>query len=86
MRCFSEDVWDENSGYHEVLEMEGARLRDRSEQAETGDHESDTSDKSPIEEELGFFIVFDVINLYYLQASIPKSKQSVPSVDDNVRG
>ncbi|OJA20162.1 hypothetical protein AZE42_07943 [Rhizopogon vesiculosus] len=67
------------------ISWSGARLRKTSEQAEAGDHGSDTWDiKSQIEEELGFFIVFDAINPYYLQATIPKSKQSVPSVNDDV--
>jgi len=59
-----EDVWDEDSAYLEVLAKEGARLRQKSEQAEAGDDESDTSEESEIEEELGFFSLLDAINPY----------------------
>lgn len=42
-----------------------ARLRARSEKiAEPGDEESDDSDESEIEEELGFFSLIDAINPY----------------------
>ncbi|KAG1732292.1 armadillo-type protein [Suillus lakei] len=59
-----EDVWDEDSAYLEILAKEGARLREKSEKAETGDEESDTSEESEIEEELGFFSLLDNINPY----------------------
>ncbi|KAG1727174.1 armadillo-type protein [Suillus paluster] len=59
-----EDVWDEDSAYLEILAKEGARMREKSEKAETGDDESDTSEESEIEEELGFFSLLDTINPY----------------------
>ncbi|KAG1889690.1 armadillo-type protein [Suillus fuscotomentosus] len=59
-----EDVWDEDSAYLEILAKEGARLREKSEKAETGDDESDISEESEIEEELGFFSPLDNINPY----------------------
>ncbi|KAG1858851.1 armadillo-type protein [Suillus subluteus] len=59
-----EDVWDEDSAYLEILAKEGARLREKSEKAETGDDESDISEESEIEEELGFFSPLDNINTY----------------------
>jgi len=59
-----EDVWDEDSAYLELLAKEGARLREKSDLAEAGDDESDTSEESEIEEELGFFSLLDAINPY----------------------
>ncbi|KAG2092282.1 armadillo-type protein [Suillus discolor] len=60
-----EDVWDEDSAYLEILAKEGACLREKSEKAETGgDDESDISEESEIEEELGFFSPLDNINTY----------------------
>lgn len=59
-----EDVWDEDSAYLEILAKEGARLREKSEKAETRDDESDISEESEIEEELGFFSPLDNINPY----------------------
>lgn len=59
-----EDVWDEDSAYLEILAKEGARLREKSEKAETGDDESDISEESEIEEELGFFSPLDNIDTY----------------------
>ncbi|OAX33365.1 hypothetical protein K503DRAFT_859836 [Rhizopogon vinicolor AM-OR11-026] len=50
--------------YLEVLAKEGVRLREKSKQAEAGDDESDTSEESEIEEELGFFSLLDAINPY----------------------
>jgi hypothetical protein len=44
--------------------FQGARLREKSELAEAGDDESDTSEESEIEEELGFFSLLDAINPY----------------------
>ncbi|KAF9222983.1 ARM repeat-containing protein [Gyrodon lividus] len=60
-----EDVWDEDSAYLEMLASESARLRARSEQDTTGgDDESDISEESEIEEELGFSSLIDGINPY----------------------
>ncbi|KAF8840780.1 ARM repeat-containing protein [Paxillus ammoniavirescens] len=60
-----EDVWDEDSAYLEMLASESARLRARSEEdVAGGDDESDISEESEIEEELGFFSLIDAINPY----------------------
>ncbi|KAG2092266.1 armadillo-type protein [Suillus cothurnatus] len=59
-----EDVWDEDSAYLEILAKEGARLREKSEKTESGDDESDISEESEIEEELGFFSPLDNANIY----------------------
>ncbi|KAH7885476.1 armadillo-type protein [Phlebopus sp. FC_14] len=59
-----EDVWDEDSAYIEMLAKENARLRAVSERGETGDDESEISEESEIEEELGFFSLLDAINPY----------------------
>ncbi|KAG2092263.1 armadillo-type protein [Suillus cothurnatus] len=58
------DVWDEDSAYLEILAKEGARLREKSEKTESGDDESDISEESEIEEELGFFSPLDNTNIY----------------------
>jgi len=47
-----------------VGRFQGARLRQKSEQAETGDGGPDTSEESEIEEELGFFSLLDGVNPY----------------------
>ncbi|OAX32165.1 hypothetical protein K503DRAFT_845204 [Rhizopogon vinicolor AM-OR11-026] len=49
-RGFLEDIW--HSAYLEILAKKGARLREKCEQAEARDHESDTSDESQTEAEL----------------------------------
>ncbi|KAF9240262.1 armadillo-type protein [Melanogaster broomeanus] len=60
-----EDVWDEDSAYLEMLASESARLRARSEETgDAGDDESELSEESDIEEELGFFSLIDAINPY----------------------
>jgi len=60
-----EDVWDEDSAYLEMLASESARLRARSEETgNAGDDESEVSEDSDIEEELGFFSLIDAINPY----------------------
>ena len=47
-----------------VGRFQGARLRQKSEQAEAGEGGSDTSEESEIEEELGFFSLLDGVNPY----------------------
>ncbi|KAG2125248.1 armadillo-type protein [Suillus cothurnatus] len=59
-----EDVWDEDSAYLEILAKEGAHLREKSKKTESGDDESDISEESEIEEELGFFSPLDNANIY----------------------
>ncbi|KIM53457.1 hypothetical protein SCLCIDRAFT_1222776 [Scleroderma citrinum Foug A] len=61
-----EDVWDEDSAYIEMLAAEGARLREMSEKPPVNEdlEESDDSEESEIEEELGFFSMLDAINPY----------------------
>jgi hypothetical protein len=59
-----------------VPHLQSARLRARSEQDVTGeDDESDVSEESEIEEELGFFSLIDAINPYttFKQALTSKS-------------
>ncbi|KAG2125244.1 hypothetical protein BD769DRAFT_1776392 [Suillus cothurnatus] len=58
------DIWDEDSAYLEILAKEGARLREKSKKTESGDDESDISEESEIEEELGFFSPLDNANIY----------------------
>ncbi|KAG6330261.1 hypothetical protein ID866_8829 [Astraeus odoratus] len=55
-----EDVWDEDSAYIEMLAAEAKNPA----AAQRDDDESDISEESEIEEELGFFSMLDAINPY----------------------
>ncbi|KAI0040287.1 ARM repeat-containing protein [Auriscalpium vulgare] len=59
------DVWDEDSAYLELLAKEGERLRDKSEKTTIdGDDESESSDDSEIDEDLGYISALEKVDPY----------------------
>ena len=62
----SDDVWDEDSAYLEMLANESARQRERLEKKEAGKEvdEDDESDDENVEEELGYLSPLDNVNPY----------------------
>lgn len=61
----TEDVWDSDSAYIEMLANEGQRLREKSMKEEAGDDVSDYSDdESDIAEELGYISPLDTVDPY----------------------
>ncbi|KAJ7578155.1 armadillo-type protein [Mycena floridula] len=64
-----EDVWDDETAYLELLASEGARLREKSENAVSSaevdeDSDEEDSDESDIDEELGYISPLDTVNPY----------------------
>ncbi|KAF9481128.1 ARM repeat-containing protein [Pholiota conissans] len=77
-----EDVWDEDSAYMEMLAREGARLREKSENATNEEDEDDESDdEDDIDEELGYISPLENVNPYtsFKQALTTFQMQNVPS-------
>ncbi|THH18363.1 hypothetical protein EW146_g2600 [Bondarzewia mesenterica] len=60
-----EDVWDEDSAYIEMLAKEGLRLREQSEKRTEDDAESEESDDTDIDEELGYISPLDTVDPYF---------------------
>ncbi|ETW81490.1 hypothetical protein HETIRDRAFT_125032 [Heterobasidion irregulare TC 32-1] len=60
----SDDIWDQDSAYIEMLANEGVRLREQSEKEGDNDAASDTSSDSEIDEELGFISPLDTVDPY----------------------
>ncbi|KAG5643336.1 hypothetical protein DXG03_001055 [Asterophora parasitica] len=75
-----EDVWDEDSAYLEMLANEGARLREKQQNAAEGGDDSDSEDED-IEEELGYISALDTVDPYvsFKQALTTFQQQNGPS-------
>ena len=60
----TDDVWDEDSAYVEMLANEGQRLREKSARAALGEDVSDDEEEDDIEEELGYISPLDTVDPY----------------------